>query len=125
MKLRLSTLFALPVIAFSSAAFAAPQPESCVTKQQEIQTQLDYAHQHNNKNQIEGLQKALSESKAHCTDAGLKAENARHVAEKQQKVHEREQELKEAQATGDNKKIAKKQKKLEEAQTELREAQGK
>lgn len=125
MKLRLSTLLVLPVLALSSAAFAAPQPESCVTKQQEIQTQLDYAHQHNNKNQINGLQKALSESKAHCTDAGLKADNAKHVAEKEKKVQEREQELKEAQATGDHEKIAKKQKKLDEAQSELREAQGK
>lgn len=125
MTLRLSTLIALPVLILSSAALAAPQPEICVTKQQEIQTQLDYAHQHNNKSQINGLQKALSESKAHCTDAGLKAENARHVTEKQQKVKEREHELKEAQATGDNKKIANKQKKLDEAQSELREAQGK
>lgn len=125
MKLRLSMLAALPIFALSSAAFAAPQPESCVTKQQEIQTQLDYAHQHNNKNQINGLEKALSESKAHCTDAGLKAENERHVAEKQQKVQEREQELKEAQASGSSKKIAQKQKKLDQAQSELREAQGK
>ncbi len=125
MKLRLSVLLALPVLALSSAAFAAPQPESCVTKQQEIQTQLDYAHQHNNKNQINGLEKALSESKAHCTDAGLKADNAKRVAEKEKKVQEREHELKEAQAEGDHEKIAKKQKKLDEAQSELREAQGK
>lgn len=125
MKLHLSTLLALPIIALSSTAFAASQSETCATKQQEIQTQLDYAQQHNNKNQINGLQKALSESKANCTDASLKADNARHVTEKQQKVQEREQELKEAQATGDNEKIAKKQKKLDEAQTELREAQGK
>ncbi|MGC6388594.1 DUF1090 domain-containing protein [Ewingella sp. S1.OA.A_B6] len=125
MKLRLSTLIAFPVLVLSSAAFAAPQPESCVTKQQEIQTQLDYAYQHNNKNQINGLQKALSESKAHCTDAGLKADNARHVAEKKQKVQERKDELKEAQTKGDNNKIAQKQKKLEQAQSELREAQGK
>ncbi|GAB2948471.1 DUF1090 domain-containing protein [Hafnia psychrotolerans] len=124
MKWHLFTLTVLPVLAFSSAVFAAPQPESCLTKQQEIQTQLDYAYQHNNKNQISGLQKALSENKAHCTDAGLKAENARHVAEKKHKVKQREYELKEAQTKGDNNKIAQKQKKLDQAKSELQEAQG-
>lgn len=124
MKLRLSALFAVPLFAFSAASFAASQPQTCADKQQQIKTQLDYAHQHNNKEQISGLEKALTENKAHCTDAGLKAENERHVAEKQKKVQEREQELKEAQASGDSKKIAKKQQKLDEAQSELKEAQG-
>jgi hypothetical protein len=124
MNLRLSALFAIPLFAFSAASFAASQPQTCATKQQQIKTQLDYAHQHNNKDQIAGLQKALSENQAHCTDAGLKAEYAKHVAEKQKKVEERAQELKEAQATGDSKKIEKKQHKLDEAQSELKEAQG-
>lgn len=124
MKLRLSTLFAIPLFALSATSFAAVQPETCATKQQEIKTQLDYAHQHNNKDQISGLEKALSESKAHCTEASLKAEHDQKVSEKEHKVQERQQELKEAQATGDNKKIAKKQKKLDEAQSELKEAQG-
>jgi|SRR5476651_1267296 len=125
MKLRVSTLLAIPLFALSAASFAASQPETCASKQQEIKTQLDYAHQHNNKDQISGLEKALSENKAHCTEASLKAEKEHHVSEKQKKVQEREQELKEAQATGDNEKIAKKQKKLDEAQSELKEAQDK
>ena len=124
MNLRLSALFAIPLIAFSAASFAASQPQTCAAKQQQIKTQLDYAHQHNNKDQIAGLQKALSENQAHCTDSGLKAEYEKHVAEKKEKVQEREQELKEAQATGDSKKIEKKQHKLDEAQFELKEAQG-
>lgn len=124
MKLRLSALFVIPLFAFSAASFAAQQPQTCAAKQQEIKSQLEYAHQHNNKAQISGLQKALSESKAHCTDAGLQAENGRHIAEKQKKVQEREQELQAAQAAGDSKKIAKKQHKLDEAQSELKEAQG-
>lgn len=124
MKITLSALVLAPVMLFTTASFAAPQPESCVTKQHEIQKQIDEARLHKNENRVDGLEKALRENKAHCTDAGLKAENQKRVEEKREKVREREQELKEAQANGNHEKIAKKQQKLEEAQSELKEAQG-
>ena len=124
MKITLSALTLVPALLFTTAALAAPQPESCVTKQQEIQKQIDEARSHNNQNRIDGLDKALRENKAHCTDAGLKAENQKRVEEKREKVAEREQELKEAQAKGDHDKIIKKQQKLEEARSELKHAEG-
>ena len=93
-------------------------------KQQEIQKQIDEARAHKNQNRVDGLEKALRENKAHCTDAGLKAENQKRVEEKREKVAEREQELKEVQAKGDHEKIIKKQQKLEEAKSELKEAEG-
>ncbi|MBU9809884.1 DUF1090 domain-containing protein [Rahnella sp. C60] len=124
MKITLSALTLVPALLFTTAAFAAPQPESCVTKQQEIQKQIGEARAHNNQNRIDGLEKALRENKAHCTDAGLKAENQKRVDEKREKVAEREQELKEALAKGDHEKILRKQQKLEEATSELKEAEG-
>ncbi|AFE60205.1 DUF1090 domain-containing protein [Rahnella sp. WP5] len=124
MKITLSALTLVPALLFTTAAFAAPQPESCVTKQQEIQKQIDEARAHKNQNRVDGLEKALRENKAHCTDAGLKAENQKRVEEKREKVAEREQELKEVQAKGDHEKIIKKQQKLEEAKSELKEAEG-
>nr|WP_223510126.1 MULTISPECIES: DUF1090 domain-containing protein [Rahnella] len=124
MKITLSALTLVPALLFTTAAFAAPQPESCVTKQQEIQKQIDEARAHKNQNRVDGLEKALRENKAHCTDAGLKAENQKRVEEKREKVAEREQELKEVQANGDHEKIIKKQQKLEEAKSELKEAEG-
>ena len=124
MKLTLSALVFAPALLFTSASFAAPQPESCVTKQNDIQKQIDEARAHKNQNRVDGLEKALRENKAHCTDAGLKAENQQRVEEKREKVAEREQELKEAQAKGDHEKIVKKQHKLQEAQAELKQAQG-
>lgn len=124
MKITLSALTLVPALLFTTAAFAAPQPESCVTKQQEIQKQIDEARAHKNQNRVDGLEKALRENKAHCTDAGLKAENKKRVEEKREKVAEREQELKEVQAKGDHEKIIKKQQKLEEAKSELKEAEG-
>ncbi|WP_112197464.1 DUF1090 domain-containing protein [Rahnella sp. NRRL B-41462] len=124
MKITLSALTLVPALLFTTATFAAPQPESCVTKQQEIQKQIDEARAHKNQNRVDGLEKALRENKAHCTDAGLKAENQKRVEEKREKVAEREQELKEVQAKGDHEKIIKKQQKLEEAKSELKEAEG-
>ncbi len=121
MRKSLSTLFIVPALLLGSSAFAASQPETCATKQQEIKQQLEYAHQHNNKEQIAGLQKALGESQAHCTEAGLKADKQQKIAEKQEKVNERTRELKKAQAAGNKEKIAKQQKKLDEALHELNE----
>lgn len=119
MKKSLSILFILPALVICSSAIAAPQPETCASKQHEIKQQLEYAHQHNNKEQIAGLQKALNESEAHCTQSGLKADKQQKIAEKQEKVNERTRELKKVQATGNKEKIAKQQKKLDDALHEL------
>lgn len=121
MKLRHSLLLALPLFALSALSQAAV--ETCATKAQDIQTQIDYATQHGNTHRVAGLEKALSEVQTHCTEAGLAADRQKKIAEKQSKVAEREQELMEAQQTGKADKIAKKQKKLAEAQAELKAAQ--
>ncbi|RJT46485.1 DUF1090 domain-containing protein [Rahnella woolbedingensis] len=125
MKLTLTALVLAPALLFTTVSFAASQPESCVTKQNEIQKQIDEARAHKNQNRVDGLEKALRENKAHCTDAGLKAEKQKNIEEKHEKVAEREQELKEAQAKGDHDKVIKKQQKLDEAKSELKEAEGK
>lgn len=121
MKLRHTLSLAIPLFAFSALSQAAV--ETCASKAQDIQTQIDYATKHGNNHRIAGLQKALSEVQAHCTEAGLQADRQQKIADKQSKVAEREQELKEAQETGKADKIANKQKKLAEAQAELQAAQ--
>lgn len=94
----------------------------CEAKRLDIEQQIDYARANDNKYRIAGLEKALSEVKAHCTDEGLRAEREVRVKEKENKVEERRRELAEAQADGRADKVAKKQRKLEEAQAELDEA---
>ncbi|EIC86635.1 DUF1090 domain-containing protein [Serratia sp. M24T3] len=121
MKTSLAALLMLPTLALASTAYAAKPAETCATKQQEIKQQLEYAHQHNNKDQIAGLQKALNESQAHCTEADLQKDKQQKIAEKQEKVNERTRELKKVQAGGNKEKIAKQQKKLDEALHELNE----
>ena len=118
----------LMVITFASllpvfAASAASQPATgCQAKRQEIQKQIDYASTHNNSHRVSGLQKALSELNANCTDERLRAEREADVQEKIQKVEERRQELNEAKSDGRPDKISKKQQKLAEAEAELSEA---
>lgn len=125
MKLTLTALVFAPALLFTTASFAALQPETCATKQNEIQKQIDEARAHNNQNRVDGLEKALRENKEHCTEAGLQAEKQKKIEEKREKVAEREQELKEAQAKGDHDKVTKKQHKLDEAKSELKEAEAK
>lgn len=106
-----------------TSAFAASQQNGCEIKKQRIETQIDYAKKHGNTHRIAGLQKALDNVNTYCTPESLYRDTQKNVAEKQEKVQEREAELLEEKQTGDNAKIAKRERKLQEAQAELEEAQ--
>ncbi|ELH8609736.1 DUF1090 domain-containing protein [Enterobacter asburiae] len=105
-----------------SAVAATPVASGCETKRQDIEQQIRYARSNGNDHRIAGLEKALSEVNAHCTDSGLRAEREADVREKTRKVEEREQELAEARSDGRADKIRKKERKLDEARAELAEA---
>ncbi|EDX1145339.1 DUF1090 domain-containing protein [Salmonella enterica] len=79
-----------------------------------------YAEKHNNQRRIEGLNKALSEVRANCTDSKLRAEHQKKIAEQKEEVAERQRDLAEAKAKGDADKIDKRERKLAEAQDELK-----
>jgi len=111
-------LLALPAL----PAFAQSNLTGCAAKKDDIQQQIDYAKTHNNSYRIAGLEKALSEVNANCSDASLRADREADVRKKEQKVAEREQELTEAKATGHTDKIQKKQEKLVDAKEELADA---
>lgn len=104
------------------AVHAEMKATGCEGKRQEIIQQIDYSQTHGNENRTAGLQKALSELNAHCTDAGLRVERESDVRKKERKVEERRQELAEARGEDREKKIREKQNKLQEAQDELSEA---
>lgn len=105
------------------SALAANQPATgCEAKRQNIERQIDYARVHGNNYRIAGLEKALSELNANCTNKGLRTERESDIRKKERKVEERRQELAEAQTEGRNDKISNKQRKLEQAQIELDEA---
>jgi len=92
----------------------------CSEKEQDIQREIGYAEQHNNPHRVEGLKKALSEVKDHCTDSKLIAEHQEKITRQKAKVAERQTDLDKARLKGDPDKIAKREKKLAEAESELK-----
>jgi uncharacterized protein YlxW (UPF0749 family) len=108
-------------LAISSTTYAA-QLTGCAAKKNELETQIMYAKKYDNTDRIRGLEKALKEVNENCTDESLKTKRMKRITEKEEKVSERELELKEAKETGNSDKIKKKERKLEDAINELSEA---
>ncbi|ECC7843040.1 DUF1090 domain-containing protein [Salmonella enterica] len=109
-------------VLLTEQAYAAA-PIGCIAKRQDVENQIIYAREHNNTNQIAGLQKALREIEDHCTYSQLLKKRQLKIAEKEKKVAERQAELERAKETGNLKKMAQKQKKLDRAREELLDAQ--
>ncbi|EGL1669504.1 DUF1090 domain-containing protein [Salmonella enterica] len=115
MKYRIA--LAITLFTLSAGSYAN---SLCQEKEQDIQKEISYAEKHNNQRRIEGLNKALSEVRANCTDSKLRAEHQKKMAEQKEEVAERQRDLAEAKAKGDADKIDKRERKLAEAQDELK-----
>ncbi|GAB1438865.1 DUF1090 domain-containing protein [Providencia sp.] len=108
----------------SSSAIAAKTQNGCEIKKQRIEEQISYAKQHGNQYRVRGLEEALDNVNRYCTPESLYRDSQKNVAEKTEKVQEREAELLEEKQKGnDTSKIKKRERKLAEAQAELKEAQ--
>lgn len=115
MKYRIA--LAVGLVALSAQALAA---SPCQEKQQDIKREITYAEKHHNQSRIDGLNKALREVKANCSDSRLRAEHQKKIAEQKEEIAERQRDLAEAKAKGDADKISKREHKLSEAQDELK-----
>jgi len=116
MKYRIA--LAISLFALSAGSYANTL---CQEKEQDIQREISYAEKHNNQSRINGLNKALSEVRANCTDSKLRANHQKKIAEQKNEIAERQRDLAEAKQKGDADKIAKREHKLAEAQQELKE----
>ncbi|UYM54331.1 DUF1090 domain-containing protein [Leclercia adecarboxylata] len=105
-------LFSLSTVSFASSL--------CQEKEQDIQREISYAEKHNNQSRINGLNKALREVKANCSDSKLRADHQHKIAEQKEEIAERRRDLAEAKEKGDADKVAKREQKLQEAQNELK-----
>lgn len=65
-------------------------------KEQNILKEISYAEKHQNQNRIDGLNKALSEVRANCSDSQLRADHQKKIAKQKDEVAERQQDLAEA-----------------------------
>lgn len=115
MKYRIAlavSLFALSVSSYATTL--------CQEKEQNILKEISYAEKHQNQNRINGLNKALREVRANCSDSQLRADHQKKIAKQRDEVAERKYDLAEAKQKGDADKIAKRERKLAEAQEELK-----
>ena len=114
-------LLAAPVF----AAEQAPQLSGCAAKRQDITTQIEYAKAAGNASQQAGLEKALSEMNANCTDADLLKQQEQKVLDAKREVSRRQADLNKAMSKGDPEKIDKRKDKLAESRKELQDEQEK
>ncbi|NIG15795.1 MULTISPECIES: DUF1090 domain-containing protein [unclassified Pantoea] len=114
----------LGAILFSLSGSLLAAESLCQQKQQDIQREIEMAKQHDNQRRVTGLERALTEVRANCTDEKLKSAHAERIEAQQHKVAERERELQQERQEGkDQEKIGKRERKLEEARQELKKLQ--
>ena len=104
------------------AAEEAPQLTGCAAKRQAISQQIEQAKAHGNSAQQAGLEKALSEVTANCTDASLKKERENKVLDAKHEVSRRQADLDKAMKKGDAEKLNQRKDKLAQSRNELQEA---
>jgi len=123
---RFCSLLLVALTGLSAASLQAAEPaaglKGCEAKRDAIEKEIQYARDRGLLFKVAGLEKALKESQAHCTDAGLRQSRQAEVRKAQAEVEEREADLATAQAKGDTKKIEKRRQKLDEARAELEAA---
>ena len=105
------------------AAEQAPEANGCLAKSQEISTKIEQAKAEGNKQQQTGLEKALSETKANCTESSLLKQREQKVLDAKREVSRRQADLNKAMTKGDPERINKRKDKLAESRKELQDAQ--
>ena len=100
-----------------------PQDSGCVAKSQEISTRLEEAKAEGNKQEQAGLEKALGEVNANCSEATLVKQHEQKVLDAKREVSRRQADLNKAMTKGDPEKINKRKDKLAESRKELQDAQ--
>jgi len=122
----LAPLALLTVASFMTAPLLAaeevPELTGCAAKRQAISAQIEQAKSHGNSEQQAGLEKALSEVTAHCTDASLRKERENKVLDAKHEVSRRQADLDKAMKKGDADKINKRKDKLAQSRKELQDA---
>lgn len=116
--LTVASLMATPLL----AAEASTQLTGCAAKRQDIATQLEHAKAQGDSEQQAGLETALQEVTAHCTEASLKKQRENRVLDAKHEVSRRRADLDKAMSQGDSDKINKRKDKLAESRKELHKA---
>ncbi|WP_437880728.1 DUF1090 domain-containing protein [Pseudomonas sp. LRF_L74] len=114
----------LLLIACQPVLVLADDNPRCKAKADSVQQEIQAAQAAGNTQRVKGLQSALRQLKANCSDAGLLREDNAKLAEARRKVEQRQAELDEERSSGGSAtKLAKRQAKLDEAKASLKQAQ--
>ncbi|VVO26702.1 DUF1090 domain-containing protein [Pseudomonas fluorescens] len=116
--LTVCSLLATPLLAVEEI----PELTGCAAKRQAISAQIEQAKTHGNSDQQAGLEMALSEVTANCSDASLKKERENKVLDAKHEVSRRQTDLEKAMKKDDSEKINKLKDKLAKSRKELQEA---
>ncbi|RZT39337.1 DUF1090 domain-containing protein [Cupriavidus agavae] len=116
--------FTLALLCATAVAPVWAQGERCDAKRVSLEKEIAYAKAHGNAQRVAGLETALANVKANCTDASLDARQQKRIRAAQDKVEERQRDLDKAKADGKSQsKIDQRQRKLDDAHQELERAQ--
>lgn len=115
---------ALLVLMGCFATPAMADNPACQRKSAEIERQIEHAKEAGNRNQVQGLEKALSQVKANCTDAALIADKKKDIADQQEDIDEILADIKEKQSEGRYDKVKKLERKLQREREELEALRG-
>ncbi len=94
--------------------------QSCESKQQEIESKLKIAIEHNNRYEINGLKKALKENQIHCKNVTLKQKTDAKIKEKEVKIQKLKSEIQLEEKSGNLNKIKKKERKIKVLENEIK-----
>ena len=114
------TTFAL--LAISSFSFANENCETlkgCAQKVCQVEKQISIAKETGNDHKIDGLNEALNEINAHCSDDKIISSLEDDLAKANDELKEHQEELKEAQAEEKGDKIEKYNEKIKEDEAEI------
>ncbi|KAA0889949.1 DUF1090 domain-containing protein [Pusillimonas sp. ANT_WB101] len=114
---------AIPILLFGLVGPALAASPACERKEVEIKNQIQHAKENNNMHRVRGLEKALSQVQAHCTDAALIKDKKEDIAEQQEDIDELLEEIQQKQSEGQYDKVQKLERKLGREREELQSLQ--
>lgn len=118
-SLSLIAMAAAALVFVPHAALAQPAPGTCEFKKADIARDIEEAKAKGQKSRVRGLEKALRETQANCSDAKLQKAHHASILRQEKKVAERQRDLDQARAQGKADKIASREAKLAEEQAQL------
>ena len=118
-QVQFTTLALLAVSSFAVGNENCAELKGCAEKSCQVEKQIALAKKNGNSHKIDGLNKALAEITAHCSDDKIISDIEDDLSNANDELKEHQEELKEAQAEEKSDKIEKYNKKIKEDEAEI------